>query len=328
MSGVQSPVDAASASILVVDDAKFTCEMIRRGLRGAGYIDIRVARTAREGLAKLRERKADILLADWLMPEMDGLTLTERVRQVDEETNHYTYVVLLTAKEGSESLTEAFEHGVDDFVNKSPDNTELLARIRAAARIAALQNDLLRANRQQLELSRESDSADWFDQLTGLPNRRYLDRQLDKLLRHVDGRGGAACMAMVRVNELADLRRRQGSAAADQICAAAAARLQQTVRPLDWVGRVDEDRFILLMHHDSPEDCHPNAFRRIHQVLNLRAYKTDRGFFNMSAAVALLKLPRKAGTASTDELLARCAEGLEVSASIDAVHMVVPQGKQ
>ncbi|MBA1148639.1 response regulator [Ectothiorhodospiraceae bacterium WFHF3C12] len=324
MRSADSLLGETNVSILVVDDAKFTCEMLRRALAGAGYRDVRVANSAREGLGMLRDRSADILLADWLMPEMDGLSLTQRVRQIDEDTNHYTYVMLLTAKEGTDSLTEAFNHGVDDFISKSHDNSELLARVRGAGRVAVLQNHLLNANRQLLELSRERERSEWFDGPTGLPNRQFLDYQMERLLRHIESRGGGGCLAMTRINQLDAIRADHGDKIAKQVINTAATRLQQSVRPLDWVTRVGDNQFALLMQQPEDTGCHPGSFRRIHQALNLRAYKTDNGFLNIGAAVSLLELPRKTGVADTDTLLSRCEEGLDVSEASSSVHMVVP----
>ena len=70
-------------SILVVDDAKFSSAMIGRALSQAGYLDVRFASSASEALQLLEQRPASVLLADWLMPEIDGLELTARVRQLD-----------------------------------------------------------------------------------------------------------------------------------------------------------------------------------------------------------------------------------------------------
>ncbi|KAB7624195.1 response regulator [Alkalilimnicola sp. S0819] len=286
----RTPLDIDSVSVIVVDDARFTCEMIRRMLKGAGYHDIRVANSAHQALEMMRERKANILLADWLMPEVDGLDLTRQVRQFDEETNHYTYVVLLTAKEGVESLTEAFTHGVDDFINKSPDNKELLARINAAGRISSLQNALLKANQRLTELNRLHEERHSFDTITGLGNRAYLERQLDNLLRHVEARGGAACVAAIRINDFPKLVARYGEAVGREVLEAAANRLQQSTRPLDVVTRIDQACFGVLMNQEDLEQCHPNAFRRIHQALNLRAYKTSAGFLSIGAAVSICGL--------------------------------------
>lgn len=287
MAFARTPLNADDVSVIVVDDAKFTCEMIRRTLKGAGFYDIRVANTAAQALEMMRQRKANILLADWLMPEMDGLSLTKRVRQFDEETNHYTYVVLLTAKEGLDSLTEAFNHGVDDFISKSPDNKELLARINAAGRISQLQNDLLKANKRLIELNRQMEERNSFDVVTGLGNRAYLERQLDNMLRHMESRGGAACCAVIRLNDFELLRRRHGDRVCEEIIEATANRLQQTVRPLDVVTRVGMAEFGILMHQEDLARCHPNAFRRIHQALNLRAYKTSVGFITVTSAVCI-----------------------------------------
>jgi diguanylate cyclase (GGDEF)-like protein len=287
MSFAMPPINADDVAVIVVDDAKFTCEMIRRVLKGAGFYDIRVANSAAQALEMMRQRRANILIADWLMPEMDGLGLTRRVRQLDEEANHYTFVVLLTAREGIDSLSEAFSQGVDDFISKSPDNKELLARINAAGRISQLQNDLLKANRRLTELNRQMEERHSFDVVTGLGNRAYLERQLDNSLRHIESRGGAVCCALVQLNDFELLRRRHGDRVCEEIIEATATRLQQSVRPLDVVTRVGMAEFGILMHQEDLARCHPNAFRRIHQALNLRAYKTSAGFLTITSAVCL-----------------------------------------
>jgi sigma-B regulation protein RsbU (phosphoserine phosphatase) len=275
------------SAVIVVDDARFSCEMIRRVLKGAGFQDIRIAHAAQEVLDMMRQRKADILIADWLMPEVDGLNLTQQVRQFDEEANHYTYVVLMTAKEGQQPLLEAFDRGVDDFISKSPDSTQLLARIRAAGRISKLQSDLIKANRRLAELNRHLEESHCFDSVTGLGNRSYLERQTDNSLRHMEARGGAACLAIIRINDFELLRDRHGDRVCDDIVEATATRLQQSVRPLDIVVRLAPAEFGLLMQQQDDSRCHGPSFRRVYQVLNLRAYKTSAGFVTAASSVCL-----------------------------------------
>ena len=74
--------------ILVVDDAKFSSMVVGRTLRNAGCRDMRIANNAPAAL-KAEQRPVSVLIADWLMPEMDGLQLTDQVRQQDEQNNHY-----------------------------------------------------------------------------------------------------------------------------------------------------------------------------------------------------------------------------------------------
>ena len=130
----------------MVDDAKFSSTVVNRAFKNAGCRDIRVANDAPAALREMQSRAVSVLIADWLMPEMDGLELTDQVRQLDEQSGPYTYIVLLTAKESVNALTEAFDRGVDDFINKSDMSKQLLPRVFAADRLACRHNSLLMAD--------------------------------------------------------------------------------------------------------------------------------------------------------------------------------------
>ncbi len=221
-------------SILVVDDAKFSSAMIGRALSQAGYQDIRFASSASEALQQLEQRPVSVLLADWLMPEMDGLELTARVRQLDESINHYTYIVLLTGKEGENVLGEAFDRGVDDFVSKAAMNEQLVPRIYAADRLCNTLQRLLVENRLLTENIARMEERNLVDTLTGLGNPRYLRQKLADSLRQVETRGGALCYLLVGMPEAPVLRQRHGEAFHRELLLGVARRLQQLVR---YAGR-------------------------------------------------------------------------------------------
>lgn len=309
--------------ILIVDDARFTLEMHQRALKSAGYRDVRATTRADDALEMIKRRKPAILLLDWLMPDTDGLSLTALVRQFDEENNHYTYIILCTAKEELASLNEAFEHGVDDFIVKSPDSTELLARIRAAGRIALMQNDLLTANNRLLELDRRREQRSSFDAVTGLGNAAYLERQTEELLRYVEGRGGTACCAVVELEGLEALQGRYGNSLVVEVLDITATRLKQSIRPLDVVARIGADRFALLMLIGQHGTAHPHAFRRIYQSLNLRAYKTTVGFLNVGAVIAMTAVRRSGGSGPDAASVVRfTCEQLPQAREAGRVHLV------
>lgn len=306
-------------SILLVDDARFTCEMIRRALRSEGYMDVRVATTARDALDRLAERHADIVLADWLMPELDGLALTRRIRQLDEEAGRYTYVMLITARDGMDSLTEAFDKGVDDFISKGPDHQELLARINAAARIAGLHNDLIAANRRLMDLNRELAERDGHDTVTGFGNRAMINAQLEALVRHTQSRGGIGLCGLIRINDWEQLSQRHGKAL-DDVASGIAKRLRHTTRPLDCLGRLSDDTFAVTLLHDGHEPPHANAFRRTYNALNLRAYKTGAGFLTVTAAMAVASFqPPWEHPPEAEALLALADAGLDESRTSGAI---------
>ena len=227
-------------SILVVDDAKFSSAIIGRALSQAGYQDVRFANSAAEALRLLEKRPASVLLADWLMPEMDGLELTGRVRQLDETAEHYTYVILLTGKEGENVLVEAFDRGVDDFISKAAMNEQLVPRVYAADRLCNTLQRLLNENRMLTMNVASLEQRNLVDSLTGLGNPRYLQQKLQDCLRQVESRGGALCYLLIGLQEGEALRRQYGNGFWNEVLHGVARRLQQLVRPLDVLTRVDD----------------------------------------------------------------------------------------
>lgn len=297
-------------SIIVVDDMKFNCEFIRRALNHEGYSDVRVAAGAAEALALLAEKPADVVIADWVMPEMDGLELTARIRQIDEEKERYTCILLLTARDDTASLIEAFERGVDDYLIKPPDKQELAARIYAAGRIATLQNGLLDSMRAMRE---EYERHVTVDNLTGLGNRLDAERRFSELLQLVGSRGGAVCCGYLALNDAEALRQQHGEEVYQEILCSIAKRLRRAVRPGDVVARLSENEFALGMYYLDENQVRSKTFKRIMQSINLRPCKTSRGFITISAAMAVC-CAHEGGLYEGGEALMHCAgEKIELS---------------
>jgi diguanylate cyclase (GGDEF)-like protein len=277
----------ADTSILVVDDTKFSSAMVNRVIARAGYQDVRHAHSSATALQMLEERPARILIADWLMPEMDGLELTQRVRQLDEAGNHFTYVLLLTAKEGVEALAEAFEQGVDDFLNKSGMQEQLLPRLLSAERITSLQNRLLAENQNLIEANAKLKKLSPFDGLTGLGNRAYAERRLEESLKHVGSRGGAACYMLLSIANFDVMRKQYPPAILSQLLLAVARRLRQLVRPLDVVTRIGPSQFAIITNQPSIEHCDGKNYRRLYEGINLKAFKTGAGFLSLKVLLTI-----------------------------------------
>jgi diguanylate cyclase (GGDEF)-like protein len=120
-------------SVLVVDDDPFIARLLEIELRAAGY-DVRVANDGEHALETARERCPELVLADVMMPNMDGFELTRRLRQ-DSRTASVS-VIMLTARGLSADKLEGFSVGADDYIVKPFDTPELLARIRGVLRRA------------------------------------------------------------------------------------------------------------------------------------------------------------------------------------------------
>lgn len=315
-------------SILVVDDAKFSSAIIGRALSQAGYQDVRFANSAAEALRQLEKRPASVLLADWLMPEMDGLELTGRVRQLDETAEHYTYVILLTGKEGENVLVEAFDRGVDDFISKSAMNEQLVPRVYAADRLCNTLQRLLNENRMLTQNVASLEQRNLVDSLTGLGNPRYLQQKLQDCLRQVESRGGALCYLLIGLQEGEQLRQQYGNGFWNEVLHGVARRLQQLVRPLDVLTRVDDTHFGMIAMLEDLQECSPSSFKRLHEGLNLKAFKTSEGFIGLKAGIALVGLDAKSLPIEPANLFAEAGRLLPdsyASGRVSAIRLPLPQ---
>lgn len=85
----------------------------------------------------IRKQSVQILIADWMMPEMDGLELCRKVRELNPE--QYIYIIILTAKDDRSDLLAVFHAGADDYITKPFDPEELRARIVTSKRIIGME---------------------------------------------------------------------------------------------------------------------------------------------------------------------------------------------
>ena len=117
--------------ILIVEDEKPIRDMIAFGLRRAGF-DVQEAEDCKTARARMADRRPDLLLVDWMLPDMSGLELTRALKR-DKETREVP-VILLTARAEEQDKVTGLEGGADDYVTKPFSPRELLARINAVLR--------------------------------------------------------------------------------------------------------------------------------------------------------------------------------------------------
>jgi len=280
-------MSSTDLSILIVDDLQFSRIVVKTALKKAGYDGVRMADSATEALAMLEQKPADVILADWMMPEMDGLELTQLIRQRDEEIGTYTAIILFTAHDGIEYLVKAFDHGVDDYLCKPPNPQELAARVNAAARIAALQNDLLETSRQMHQTIQTLKDLALVDELTGAGNFSFLMKNLKSHLLQASARRGGVCLALVELRELDSIEQSHGEYITNEVVISQYRRLSRAVRPTDIIARLTNNVFGIIMHHTKTKDYKPAAIDRILSMINNRAYKTSAGNLNINGCIGV-----------------------------------------
>jgi two-component system phosphate regulon response regulator PhoB len=120
-------------SILIVEDEKPIRDMIAFGLRRAGY-EVSEAEDCGEARSRIADKRPDLLLVDWMLPDMSGLELTRQLKR-DKDTQEVP-IIMLTARADESDKVTGLEGGADDYVTKPFSPRELVARINAVLRRA------------------------------------------------------------------------------------------------------------------------------------------------------------------------------------------------
>jgi DNA-binding response OmpR family regulator len=138
----------------------------------------------------------DVIISDWMMPEMDGLELCNKVRDAAESRDSYTFFVFLTALGDKEHALKGLQAGADDYLSKPLDRTELRARLIAAVRVISPHKELTQQGEALKRLNRELFWQARTDPLTHLGNRLRLREDLEILKARVDRYGHTYCVVL------------------------------------------------------------------------------------------------------------------------------------
>ena len=132
---------ATAGRILVVDDEPSIVDAVATALRYEGFA-VEEATNGRDAIAAVAEFEPDLVVLDWMLPDIEGIEVGRRIR----ERGFKTAILFLTAKEAVENKVEALRAGGDDYVTKPFSLAEIVARVQAILRRTAgdLPGDVLR----------------------------------------------------------------------------------------------------------------------------------------------------------------------------------------
>jgi DNA-binding response OmpR family regulator len=186
----------SEVKILVVEDDPFFMRVLQRRITSEGY-QVCTAADGREGMKSIVTFEPDLVISDWMMPEVDGLELCQSVKTGLREAA--PYFILLTAKGEISDKLLGLETGADDYLTKPCDQGELMARVRAGVRIVSLTQTLRRTSADlQMALAElvamRGDRGPAAEALAACPSCRRVSagggwQDLDQLLASRSGAG-------------------------------------------------------------------------------------------------------------------------------------------
>jgi diguanylate cyclase (GGDEF)-like protein len=224
--------------VLVVDDDEWMRIYLTSVLKAAGF-EVDVADSGKAALWRLRAGSYDMMVTDYQMPEMNGITLCQRVRA--EFPDRSIYILMFTVKKSREDRYAGLVAGADDYIIKGSCQSEVLAKMNVGRRIQLGQQALALCDPPHLQPAH-------FDPLTNAHSLEFFAQQMPKEIQRARRRRQALSVASCRIEEFEQIVRRYGYPAADEAVRAFADDARQYLRARqDWFARVGEDRFILVL---------------------------------------------------------------------------------
>jgi diguanylate cyclase (GGDEF)-like protein len=230
--------------ILVVDDHEDNIELLRARLEAWGY-EVEAATDGAQALESVHANPPDLILLDVMMPSVDGNEVARRIKQ--NPALPFIPIIMQTALDSTESKVEGLEAGADDYITKPIEFAELKARLRSMLRIKRLQEELEERERQLLEANERLRHMSRTDGLTGLENRRSIERQLELMMAHGERLDEPLSCLMADLDRFKSVNDEHGHHAGDAVLKQFAIILKRAAREIDVVGRYGGEEFIVLL---------------------------------------------------------------------------------
>jgi two-component system cell cycle response regulator len=224
--------------ILIAEDSPMCRKLLETILEKKPYELCSVA-NGREALDAFAHFCPDIIITDWMMPDVSGIELCRQIRKAQDGR---AYIILVTQKSEKEDVIEALDAGADDYVTKPFNTGELLARIRVGCRTAQMGREIDAKNALLEKAART-------DHLTGLANRlaveEFAAKQLGAAIRHKFN----LWIVVTDLDKFKLINDTYGHFAGDEAIKRFAMILKANTRAADMCGRLGGDEFLIVMAH-------------------------------------------------------------------------------
>lgn len=230
--------DATKASILLIEDSLDSANYIKEVLQTKMDDDIVVFEDGTVAIDSALEDSYELVILSMDLMKEDSLRLVAQLRAREELRN--LPVLILIEEHEEEALTKAFELGVNDYLVRPIESSELILRSRTQIRHRRYQERLSSDYRDTLAMAVT-------DSLSGLYNRRYLETHLPRMMQEAIHDMKDLTVIMVDVDHFKDVNDRYGHATGDDVLKEVAKRIRENVRSFDLVTRLGGEEFVVVM---------------------------------------------------------------------------------
>jgi two-component system cell cycle response regulator len=223
--------------VLIVDDDPTNRHLLSAMLLSTRH-EFQEASDGMSAWELLQKETINLVITDWMMPDMDGVELIDYIRKANFA--HYVYIIMLTARSTKADVVTGLESGADDYLVKPFDLDELRARVKIANRIIDLETRLRESRDRNQKMAT-------YDSLTNLYNRRALYDIVDNELARARRDKKPVSLVMMDIDHFKNVNDAHGHNIGDRALSIVAHIISEKIRAYDTAARWGGEEFLLVL---------------------------------------------------------------------------------
>ncbi len=291
--------------VLVIDDSESIHKLVAARLKAEG-LEVKGEVDGERGVERAVAESPDLILLDVGLGDVDGFEVCKKLKEEPETRN--IPVIFLTGATGTEDKVRGLDLGAVDYVTKPFDQIELRARVRAALRTKRLQDML--------------EQQSFLDGLTGLWNRKYLDRRIESELTVARRYNRPLSLVMCDIDRFKILNDTYGHLFGDIVLQGVSETLRGSARRSDIVTRYGGEEFAILLT-DTALGAGAFVAQRLRSSVDARHFDANAEHVSVSVSLGIACTHDLGAEISTENLIEAADRALYASkdAGRNCVHM-------
>ena len=260
---------------LLVDDLPATVDRVKQALMPWCQVDHE--NDPQEALFRAAEGDYDLVVISLNLKQIDGLRLCSHLRSLDRTRG--LPILVIVDPEDNVRLMRALDLGVNDYLVRPIDRNEMQARVRTQIRRKRFSDRLRDSVQSTMEMAVT-------DGLTGLHNRRYLERHLATLVQQATAREKPLSVLVLDIDHFKTVNDTYGHAAGDEVLREFSRRVRKAVRGIDLACRLGGEEFVVAMP-DTDAALAMLVGERLRQKIAGEAFATGEADISINVTVSI-----------------------------------------